>query len=84
MATTGTPAFALQIGFNENAEIVAVRYPDGSVMNSPLGSFDTGYRLDNINLLKVEELSILVYERRKDDGTLEKVYCPHHRCRVYC
>jgi hypothetical protein len=76
---TVVDGFALLIAFDGNGDIIEVQYPDGDRYHQPLGSFDTS-PLYNITLHRVEELSIMIYE--KSDGT--RIMCPHKRCDRWC
>ena len=80
MATvTVTDSFALLIAFDSDGQIIEVQYPDGDRYDQPLGSFDDS-PLEDITLHKIEELSILIYDRA--DKT--RVMCPHFKCNRWC
>lgn len=79
MATV-TDDFKMLVAFDEDGQIKWVQYDDGDKHVKPEGSFYDDGPLKNISLHRVEELSIMIYE--KSDGT--KVMCPHINCNRWC
>lgn len=83
------PRIELVIAFDANGIPRFVENREGVIKvdlsgKQPPGTFRGG-AIKNINLLKIEELSIMVYQELDDQGNVVKTHvCPHCRCRPIC